>query len=320
MLESRQPTGIYCFIYFNGRVFIGNYDTQTSFYDSYWEQQETLETKPINELVVDFINTAPENYLSDIIAFKKGKRKNIKFNSGNFFSFKISRTEYGFGRILLDIDELKKKNLIPKSHGLNLIMTKPVLVKIYAYVSKIKNVDVNELEKMPALPSDYMMDNLLYYGEFEIIGHNDLNENEFDFPLSYGRNLNPSKHSVFLQWGLINLELSNTTFNKYLVADNPFVPKESPSSKVTNPYGYYSIGFRPKYSALDIKNAAGNNGLFDFDKHPAFKSNFDLRNPQNKEIRTEIMIAFGLDPLKSYNENCELTKTIKIKDLLKLIS
>jgi hypothetical protein len=50
-----------------------------------------------------------------------------------------------------------------------------------------------------------MMDNLLFYGEYEIIGHKDLNDEEFNFPISYGRSID-QRNVVFLQWGVIHLE------------------------------------------------------------------------------------------------------------------
>ena len=320
VLEARQPKGVYCLIETTGRLLIGNYNTQTTFYDTFWEQQGTSELKSINILVENFIKTSAENHLSEIAAFKKSKKRNIGFKPGDFFAFKINRTEYGFGRILLNIDELKKANLIPKHHGLSIIMTKPILVKLYSFVSSTKHINIDVLEKIPALPSDYMMDNLLFYGEYEIIGHRNLTENDFDFPMSYGRHISALRYSIFLQWGLIHLEKSATSFDKYLTAENPFVAKENASRKKMNPYGYYSIGFRPMYNGVDIKETIENNGVYDFQKRPTFKNAFDLRNPQNNEIRIEIMEAFGLDPFKSYDDNCELTNTINTKKLLTLIS
>ncbi len=41
--------------------------------------------------------------------FATAKRKHCKFKEGDFFRFKIDRTHYGYGRILLDIAKLKKK-------------------------------------------------------------------------------------------------------------------------------------------------------------------------------------------------------------------
>ncbi len=319
VLESRQPIGAYCIIDRQNRIYIGNYNTQTTFYDSRWEQSGEAKSGLLNELVDEFIKTCPSAYLEEINLFKNAKKKNIRFKLGDFFVFKISRTEFGFGRILLNIDHLKKLKLIPKDHGLNLLMTKPVLIKMYSFVSKTKEVNVEDLEKLPCLPSDYMMDNLLLYGQFEIIGNKNLNLTDFDFPMSYGRSLDFSKRSVFLQWGLISIELPLANFDKYLIADNPFVPDNNPSRKITNPYGYYGIGFYPKYSnAIEIKETIKSKGIYNFDNYSNYSTWFDLRNPKNQEIRNAIMTVFGLDPNKEYEENCKLVKSITTVDLLKI--
>ena len=168
---------------------------------------------------------------------------------------------------------------------------------------------MDKLEVLPALPSEYMMDNQLFYGEYAIIGHKGLNENDFDFPMSYGRHISSVKHCTFIQWGLIHKELPVSDFGKYLIGDNPRVTEDRPSRKLSNPYGYYSIGFRPGYTGNDIINVIKNDGVFDFDKSQKFKMEFDLRNPKNKTIRAEIMQAFGLYPDKDYQFNCKITNT-----------
>jgi len=317
VLEARQPKGVYCYLDVHHRVLIGNYDTQTTFYDSWLNDRGLNDSKPISECVSNFIKATPADHLTEIEAFKRAKRRNVKFKQGDIFTFKINLTEYAFGRVLLDVDQLKTKNLISKEHGLSLIMGKPVLIKLYAYASKSKAVDIDQLINQPSLPSDYMMDNKLFYGEYEIIGNKPLTINEMDFPISYGRHIDGLRNSVFFQWGLINIELPFSSFNKYLVADNPLVPESSASRKTTNPYGYYSVGFSPRYIGKDVKDTISNRGEFDYLSNTAFKVNFDLRNPQNQQTKKEIMKAFGLDPDKSYDENCFIAKTINTKELLK---
>jgi len=318
VLESRQPQGVYCYLDAHDRVLIGNYDTQTTFYDSWWDNRDLHDYRPIERSVARFINATSPNYLSEVTAFKKSKRKNVKFKQGDIFALKINLTEYAFGRVLLNIDAIKKKNLISKEHGLSLIMGKPVLIKLYAYTAETKNVKIDHLISLPSLPSDYIMDNKLFYGEYEIIGNRALTIDEMDFPMSYGRHIDGRRNGVFLQWGLINIELPFSSFNKYLIADNPFVPETSPSRKVSNPYGYYSVGFSSRHSGKDVKDTILNKGIFNYQNNAGFGVNFDLRNPQNQSIRNEIMKAFDLNHHKSYNENCLIAKTIGTADLLKL--
>jgi hypothetical protein len=317
VLESRQPIGVYFTADKFGDIFIGNHTTQTTFYSSSWEKVKGDQAEiGIGDSVDIFISESPDNHLKEISEFKNAKRKNVKYKAGDVFAFKVNRTDFGFGRIQLNVDLLRKKNMIPKEHGLFRLMGPPLLVTIYALTSKTKQVDIDVLLKAPQLPSTFMMDNIVFYGEFEIIGHKPMEEDEFSFPISYGRRLDREPY-VFLQWGLIHVEKSVKDFDQYLVAENLNLPKGNPSRRVDNPYGYYSIGFRPHYDSTDINTTIENGGKFQFDKSTYYGSQFDLRNPNNKEIRVDILKAFGLNPTGSYEDNRELTKTIRTTDLLK---
>jgi hypothetical protein len=160
-----------------------------------------------------------------------------------------------------------------------------------------------------------MMDNLLLYGEYEIIGHKDLGEDDFEFPISYGRSID-RRPVVFLQWGFIHRELPVTAFDKYLVEANTRLPEDSYSRNVVNPFGYYSIGFRPSFDTSDIVRTIKTNGVYDFDESNHFRANFDLRNPKNQSKKCEILKAFGLDPDASYEENRRLTQTPATTDII----
>lgn len=316
VLEQRQPIGVYLNVTKYGGFLIGNYSTETTFYSSRWNKLDLIETKNITDLVDEFIIQAPINHLKQIDEFKNAMRKNIRFKSGDYFSFKLNRTQFGFGRVLLDISKLRKKELIRKEHGLNLLLGTPVFVQLFAVASDQKAFDISVLESSPKLPTDVMMDNILLYGEYEIIGHKELNEEDFEFPISYGRSID-QRQVVFLQWGLIHRELPIEKFNKYIVGENPFASEDSYSRKIQNPFGYYSIGFRPSYDTVDILTAIKNNGIFEYEGKQNFTAEFDLRNPKHKATRNEILKAFGLDPDKKYIDNCRLTGTEPTTEIIK---
>ncbi|MDR6781934.1 hypothetical protein ABIE26_001578 [Pedobacter africanus] len=306
VLEQRQPTGVYLDIS-DGHLLIGNYSTQTTFYSSRWDN-ETSSKKPIPEIVQDFINQSPDCHFEELDRFKNSKRQNIKFRSGDYFCFKLDRTNYGFGRVLLDVHKIRKKGLIPEHHGLGMLMGPPVIVELFVYKSASKYVDINILAQQPTLPSDVMMDNLLLYGEFEIIGHRNMEDQEFSFPISYGRSID-QRRVVFLQWGLIHLELPREKFDKYTSTDEIQIEH--------NPYGYYSIGFRPCYYSIDILKALANGGSFSFDDAGHYKAKWDLRNPKNKQVKNEIFKFFGLQPDRSYVENSKLVKAVLPSEMSK---
>lgn len=306
VLEQRQPTGVYLSISC-GNLTIGNYNSQTTFYSSIWDNERQSDQQ-VSEIVNGFIDNSPENHLPEIEEYKQLKRRNIKFKAGDYFCFKLDRVNYGFGRVLLDVGKIRKKNLIDSSHGLGLLMGPPVIIELFAYKSRIKNIGIDDLDKQPKLPSDVMMDNLLLYGEFEIIGNREIKDEEFEFPISYGRSIDQRK-VVFLQWGLIHREFPQEVYKKYLFTEEIQAGK--------NPYGYYSIGFRPGYGALEILKTISNGGTYDFDNARNYKAKWDLRNPKNKEIRDELLTVFGLDPGKSYYENSKLTETELPSDIIK---
>lgn len=297
-LDSRMPAGIYLHTDKNGELLIGSFTTQTTFYARSWETRENKCSVP--EIINDFITTSPINHLDEIEKFKQAKRKHVKYRAGDFFTYKINRTEYGFGRILFDINKARKKNLLSEDHGLGMLMGPALLIKLYTFKSDSKTVDVDLLKSQTALPSDYIMDNHIFYSEYEIIGHQPLEAEEFDFPMSYGRSTSYNNNTVFLQWGLIHLEKPVDDFNKFINIEGGGIENH-------NPYGYYGIGFDPCWDTPDIIETIKNNGIFDYSTAYHYKAEYDLRNPANGKIRSEIMKTFGLDPSKDYWSNCEST-------------
>lgn len=313
VFDSRTPLGVYLCVNSTGDLIIGNHTTQTTFYSRVWEYKGV--NSDLEKIIKEFIDNSPKDHLKQIDEFRKAKRKNIKYKAGDFFTFKLNRNEFGFGRILFDVNKARKKKLIPENHGLNLIMGPPLLIKFYAYKSDNKKVDLGFLKKQKSLPSDLIMDNLVFYGEYEIIGNQHLEADELEFPISFGRRIDQTPN-VFLQWGLIHLELPIKKFDKYITAINDKLPETNPSRHLSNPYGYYSIGFQPKFDTVDIIETIANNGDFNFTKDKHYKLDWDLRNQKNDKIRIEILKKMGLDPNKNYVENCKATGT---KDIIELI-
>tara|TARA_Y100000815_G_C13283657_1_gene477933 strand:+ start:88 stop:1296 length:1209 start_codon:yes stop_codon:yes gene_type:complete len=319
-LYSRKAIGIYLKVRSNGSLMIGNYTSQKMFYSRDWEcSLSNGELFSLEELITDFIEKSPLNHLSSIKIFREDKRKNVKYKAGDFFAFKINRTEYGFGRVLLDINKIRKKKLIAENHGLQLLMGPAVLIKVYAFKSENKSVNIEELRELKAFPSEYIVDNVLFYGEYEIIGNLPLEIKELDFPISYGRRIDQTPN-VFLQWGLIHEELPVSKFSKYMSGINDNLPENNPSRFMRNPYGNYGIGFRSSYSALEIDRLINSKDKFGFSSGENYLLQRDLRNPINEVIRNEVLSKFGLDFNKSYLENSVTKGTLNVLDLIENIN
>lgn len=297
-LESRTPIGVYCRIEDSGRLIIGNHSTQQTFYNSSWDQ-EIGQKQKIDGIIDKFITTCSLDYLNQIEEFKSKKRKNIKYRTGDFFSFKVSREKIGFGRILLDINKARKQKLIQKGHGLSYIMGPPLLIKIYNVISDKNEIDLNKLKNQKSLPSCYMMDNKIFYDEYRIIGNLKLESNEIEFPISYGKCIGSRNDNIYLQWGLIHKEIPKVKFDKYLKIDDHETQKKIYHN---NPFSRLANGFEPKYGPKAL-NDWTEKSIHPFDRNESWFAKYDLRNPINHKIKKDIMQNFKLDPKKNYHEN-----------------
>ncbi len=307
-ISSVTPIGIY-FVYSpKGGITIANYNTQTTFYSTYFEETKIDSFNELNMWIDNYIKDTTNEELKEMELFKIAKRKNNKYQEGDFFRFKIDRRNYGFGRILLDIGKLRKTDFfkLKPNYGLSQLMGKPVVVKIYHKISGAKEIDLTELKQMNSCPSQYIMDNRLYYGEYEIIGNLELDERELDFPISYSKNISSKDAStIYIQWGLMYLESKISKFDKYLKGINPFVEINNPCYLVDNPYRDEGTGF-----SLDIKKDVLENCIMQKSNNPfweldSYNSKFDLRNPINFEIKREIFQHFSLNADLEYYQNLE---------------
>lgn len=293
--EKRTPIGIYLSVSDYGELIIASNDTQMTFYDSLWEN-DIVKGSKIPDLIADFINTSPDNHFEAIASFKQQKRQHHKFKKGDYFRFKLSRTAYGFGRILLDIDKLRKSKLLPPEHKLFWVMGKPVLVQLFAYASPTKEVDLELLKAQTVLPSSVMMDNAFFYGEYEVFAHDSIADELYDFPMSlYQTATTPyeTEDTITLQWGLLQLEMPTEEFNHQ--ASATLKQTLSANSFVNN-----SIGFKPSYANYEVLSIISGGVISD--SHWIWKE--DLRNPLWHATKVELCRLFGLNP-DSYTENCK---------------
>ena len=121
--------------------------------------------------------------------------------------FKISRREWCFGRILLDVSKLRKDENFKKNknYGLAKSYGKPLIIKVYHKISDNKNIDLKELSKCLALPSQAIMDNIFYYGEAIILGNLPLKPEENDMFISVSESISgiDKKYCILTIWTYI---------------------------------------------------------------------------------------------------------------------
>ena len=296
--QSFSPFGTY-FTFSTDGVIIANYTTQRTYYSEIFSEKEKISLDNLKKWLDKWMKETTEEDLEEIEEFKNAKRKHCKFNEGDFFAFKISRREWCFGRILMDVSKLRKDENFKKNknYGLANLMGKPLIIKVYHKISDNKNIDLKELSKCLALPSQAIMDNIFYYGEAIILGNLPLKPEENDMFISVSESISGiDKNIAYLQYGLIYREIPLSDYEK-LIKDLKI------GAQTLRREG---IGFViDTYKLKECIEAKSNSPFWEKYK----KRNVpDLKNPDHIELKRKIFKAFGLDADKTYEENLKMVE------------
>ena len=296
--QSFSPFGTY-FTFSADGVIIANYTSQRTYYSETFTEKEKISLDDLKKWLDKWMKETTEEDLEEIEEFKNAKRKHCKFNEGDFFAFKISRREWCFGRILMDVSKLRKDENFEKNknYGLAHLMGKPLIIKVYHKISDNKNIDLKELSKCLALPSQPIMDNIFYYGEAVILGNLPLKPEENDMFISVSESISGiDKNIAYLQYGLIYREIPLSDYEKLI--------KELKIGAQT--LRREGIGFViDTYKLKECIEAKSNYPFWEKYK----KRNVpDLKNPDYIELKRKIFKAFGLDADKTYEENLKMVE------------
>lgn len=296
--ESFSPFGTY-FTFSADGVIIANYTSQRTYYSETFTEKEKISLDDLKKWLDKWMKETTEEDLEEIEEFKNAKRKHCKFNEGDFFAFKLSRREWCFGRILMDVSKLRKDENFEKNknYGLAHLMGKPLIIKVYHKISDNKNIDLKELSECLALPSQAIMDNIFYYGEAVILGNLPLKPEENDMFISVSESISGiDKNIAYLQYGLIYREIPLSDYEKLI--------KELKIGAQT--LRREGIGFViDTYKLKECIEAKSNYPFWEKYK----KRNVpDLKNPDHIELKRKIFKAFGLDADKTYEENLKMVE------------
>ncbi|RBW62493.1 hypothetical protein DS884_02515 [Tenacibaculum sp. E3R01] len=304
-LDARNGIGVYFNFDISG-ITIGNYTTEQTFYSTHFEN---IKFKSINDLplwIDNFISETTKQDLKDLKQFSDRKRKRVKLKEGDFFTFKVDRRNYGFGRLIADIRKIRKEPSFKeqKNYGLAQLMTQPLVIKVYHIIEDSKKIEFEKLKNLRALPSQYIMDNALFYGDYEVIGNLPLEDWEIEFPISYARSISYTDiKTVYLQYGRIYKEAHRDNFYKYIEIPNPESKNDWDKVLKFNPYRNESIGVGLNFNKSTLERVIAENSNEPYWNDKTYQREDDLRNPKNKAIKKEIFDYFGLDAEKSYSED-----------------
>ncbi len=179
-LQRCTPQGMY-FRYESGYVTLANYTTQQTYYSSAFAGLPAMSEDELQDFLAQWIADTDEAELERIHAFADAGRRHCKFKEGDFFRFSIDRTHYGYGRILLDIHKMRKSG----EKFWDILMGRTLVVSVCHIITEDPAVGMEILKNLKSCPSQFIMDNRFYYGEYQIVGHEPLPE-DLDYPVMYG--------------------------------------------------------------------------------------------------------------------------------------
>ena len=215
-----------------------------------------------------------EEDLADVAAFAARPRVHQKYHEGDFFRYRIDRRHWAYGRILLDFAAMRKE----KIEFWDVFFGKPLVVAVYRTMTEEPLDDIEKLAGLPTLPSQFIMDNMFYYGEAEIIGNQPLTPEEEDFPIHYGKSKDVREKVLYLQCGrLCRKKLLGTP----LFEDD---------------FSFCGIGFDIHIRVSVLEACIRENSNRPYWEQPNFYYVlYDLRKPELKAEREAIFAQFGLN-------------------------
>ncbi len=269
-IQKRTGTGMRL-CYKDRYINLYNQRTECSYYFNTHLNDGIRSLDDFSQWVETWRSETTASDLEDIIRFSQQARRHVRYQEGDVFRFKIGRRLYGYGRILLDYDRMRKK----KEPFWDILMSKPLVCSVYRIVTDRTDVSADELKLLPSLPSAIITDNSLFYGEYEIIGNLPVTEHE-DFPIMYGNSIRIGEKAVCYQCGKTYRKIEN-------------------GAELYSGYKNNGVSFALNFTLDNLLQCIKENSNNPYwTSYNAYWVNQDLRNPKNADRLKKIRKQFGL--------------------------
>jgi hypothetical protein len=252
-------------------IHLYNEKTECSYFFNSYFHDDVCDLDGFSRWFENCCKETTDSDIADIIRFSQQERRHIRYQEGDVFRFKIGRRLYGYGRILLDYDKMRKK----KEPFWDILMSKPLVCSVYHIVTDRDDVSFDELQHLGSLPSTIIADNSLFYGEYKIIGNLPVTENE-DYPVMYGNSIHMGEKAVCYQCGKNFRKIDNGT-------------------AICGGFVNNGVSFNLNFT-LDILQQCvveGSNNPYWSHYYPHWVDR-DLRNPKHAEKLQAVKEQFGL--------------------------
>ncbi|MCR5610085.1 MAG: immunity 26/phosphotriesterase HocA family protein [Lachnospiraceae bacterium] len=135
------------------------------------------------EFMKYYIETCPDNYFEQLDEINKIEHQTVKFGAGDIFRCQIDRNNYVYGIIIGKTREIEKWPDFPEFHSFHGLMGQPIIIRMYDFVTKDKNVTIDELKDKRLLSPQVCEDNEIIWGTYKIVAHKSLEPDDIQFIL-----------------------------------------------------------------------------------------------------------------------------------------
>ena len=285
-----KKTGLGMYLTFYPKdIEVVNLNTQQCYYRSAYNEEKVETLQQFSEWVADWCSQTGERELAEINQFAERMRIHRKYKEGDFFRYRINRTLYGYGRIFVDYEKMRKEG-IP---FWNIFMGKPLCVAVYHIATENANLTPEQLVNLQMLPSQIIMDNIFYYGECEIIGHMPIAPGQENYTIHYGLDLGRERGKLCYQSGKTFVSCKG----KKIISPNVGDLREENifDHFLCGGFRNNGIGFYLKVKLpilLECIKQKSNEPYWDM--IPQHAADQDLRNPKYKEELEQVKRQMGI--------------------------
>ena len=189
--------------------------------------KKIMSDEDFHEFMRYYISTCPDDYFEHISAVRNMKHQTVKFRAGDIFRCQIDRTHCAYGLILGKTREIETWKELPKEHSFRHVMTQPILVRMYDFVTTDQEMSAALLSDKTLCPPRLCSDCDILWGTHKIVAHKKLVPDDIQFQLQLARQVKKDEHftpftaegfmemspsrpnpeSLYVEWGFASFEI-----------------------------------------------------------------------------------------------------------------
>ncbi|MBQ8965542.1 immunity 26/phosphotriesterase HocA family protein [Ruminococcus sp.] len=149
--------------------------------------KKILTDEDFHEFMRYYISTCPDDYFEQVDEVRNTGHQTVKFREGDIFRCRADREHYAYGLIIGSTRKLEKWQELPETHSFRSLMTMPIVVRMYDFITDNADMTPEELADRPLRAPDICSDNDILWGTHKIVAHKELVPEDIQFELQLAR-------------------------------------------------------------------------------------------------------------------------------------